>query len=221
MIDLSLQRKNMVESQVRPSDVTDRRIMRAMLEVPRERFVPKARHALAYMDEAVSLGADAGGRALLSARLLAKMIQLMEIGDKDVVLDIGGASGYDAAILARIAQMVVVLEQDPALATSAGTTLSALGVDNVAIVTGPHREGFAQEGPYDAILLAGAVAEVPSVVLDQLKDGGRLVAVVGEPGQLGRVVQWRRLSGTFDRRVVSEAGAPALPGFEKAPTFTL
>jgi protein-L-isoaspartate(D-aspartate) O-methyltransferase len=216
-MDIALQRKNMVESQVRPSDVTDRRIIRAMLDIPRERFVPERSRAIAYMDEALVLG---GGRTLMAPRLVARMIQALDLGDADTVLEIGAATGYTAAILARIAQRVVALEQVPTLADAAKAALAATGADNVSVVTGDLTAGRGADAPFDAILVSGAVDELPDTILDQLKDGGRLVTVVAS-GPLGRVVQWRRFGGTFDQRVLFEAGAAPLPGFQRKAEFVL
>ncbi len=222
MIDFALQRKNMVESQVRPSDVTDRRIVRAMLDVPREAFVPAAYKTLAYMDDAVRVGdtGGAGGRAMMAPRTLAKLLQLASFEASDVVLTIGCANGYASAVIARIVQTVVALESDAELAASAQRTLGTLSADNVAVVTGPLAEGYAAEGPYDAIVIEGAVGEPPRALLDQLKDGGRLVAVVDQ-GPVGKAMLWRRLGDGFDSRAAFDASAPALPGFERPNVFAL
>ena len=219
MIDFALQRKNMVESQVRPSDVTDRRIVRAMLEVPREAFVPAAYKSVAYMDEAVRVD-ETGRRAMMAPRTLAKLLQLAAFEPSDVVLTIGCANGYASAIIAKVAQTVVALESDAELAAAAQRTLGALSADNVVVVTGPLAEGYAAEGPYDAIVIEGAVGEPPRALLDQLKDGGRLVTVVNQ-GPVGKATLWRRLGESFDSRAAFDASAPALPGFERPHVFAL
>lgn len=221
MIDARQQRINMVESQVRPSDVTDRRIIRAMLEVPREAFVPPAIASLAYMDDEVTVAPARDGapaRRLMAPRTLAKLLQLADLGPDAVVLDVGCASGYSAAVLARIVETVVALESDPELAEVAARALEQQALDNVAVVTGDLELGYPSEGPYDAIVLEGIVQTVPEHLLDQLKDGGRLVAVV-EDGPIGKATVWCRIGSAFSPREAFVAGAPALPGFVKPPAF--
>ena len=220
-MDTATQRKNMVESQVRPSDVTDRRIIRAMLDLPREQFVPERFRALAYMDGPVPLTSteSAGARrVLLSARVLAKLVQAAEIASNAVVLDIGAGTGYGAALLARLAESVVALETDAELLAAARATLSRLGVSNAAVIEGPLAEGWPNEGPYDAILVEGAVEDVAPELLDQLKDGGRLVAIVRN-GAAGRATVWRRDGGAFGETSIFDASADLLPGFERPRAF--
>ncbi len=222
MTDTALQRLNMVESQVRPSDIVDRRIIRAMGEVAREAFVPATYRAIAYMDEAVPVVAPVGARgaerALLPARTLAKLIQLLAVPDGATVLDIGGATGYSAAVLARLAKSVIALEQDAVLAETAARTLAEAKAKNVKVVAGPHAPGRPAEGPYDAILVNGAVPEIPATLLDQLKDGGRLVAIVAAT-VAGKAIVVQRSGIVFDRSEAFDASAAALPGFARATPF--
>lgn len=220
-MDFATQRTNMVESQVRPSDITDRRIIRAMAAIPREAFVPEALRDVAYMDADVPLGGDAR-RALMAPRTFAKLAQLAGIEADDVVLDVGAATGYSAAILARLARTVVALESNARLAEEARRVLGGLAIGNVSVVTGDLSGGHPQEGPYDAIIIEGTVAEVPGTLLEQLKDGGRLVAVhVSSPAQgpLGKAVVWRRHDGTLGENSAFDAAAPLLPGFERTMEF--
>jgi protein-L-isoaspartate(D-aspartate) O-methyltransferase len=223
MIDAARQRTNMVESQILTSDVTDRRILRAFGELPRERFVPADLAAVCYMDEAVPLTASAGSgtrRWLMAPRVLAKLLQLAEIGEGDRVLDVGAGSGYASAVLGRIAKTVVALECDAKLAADAQKNLAALGLDNVRVVEGALADGCVDEGPYDAIILGGSVPEAPATLLDQLKDGGRLVGIIRQTG-LGKGAIWRRLGRSADMWTEFDAAAPALPGFEVPAVFAL
>lgn len=220
MTDSKLQRLNMVESQVRPSDVTDRRIIKAMMDVPREKFVPPLLASMAYMDEPVPLDAvnGEGGRYLLAPRTFAKLVQLAEIGPDAVVLDVGCATGYSTAVLAQLAKRVVAIESDKAFAEQARRLLEEVGASNVAVVEGRLAGGVPAQGPYDAIVLNGAVAEIAPVLLEQLKDGGRLAAILVD-GPLSRAQVWRRGGKTFDTRPAFDASAAVLPGFEPLAAF--
>ena len=142
----------------------------------------------------------------------------MDLGDADSVMEIGAGSGYATAILGAIAAKVIAIEPDAELAAKARANLAGLGVSNAIVIEGDCIAGHAAGAPYDAIFVNGAVEQVPRAMLDQLKDGGRLAAVVLDRN-LGRLTLWRRLGGTFDSRVLAEAGAPALAGFEKPREF--
>jgi protein-L-isoaspartate(D-aspartate) O-methyltransferase len=215
MTETALQRLNMVESQVRPSDVTDRRIIRAMGSIARETFVPGPQQSIAYADEALTV---APCRKLLAPRLFARLAQLTKLPDHGVVLDIGCATGYSTAVWSVIAKRVVGVEADATLAAAARASLAAAGATNATIVNGPHPVGLAMDGPYDAILLNGTVPDVPRSLLDQLKDGGVLVAVIAD-GPAGKAVAFHRTGTKFDRREAFDAGAAVLPGFEQADEF--
>jgi protein-L-isoaspartate(D-aspartate) O-methyltransferase len=194
-----------------------------MGELPRERVVPSDYAAVAYIDEAVPMDVKARGnpcRWLMAPRSFAKLLQLSEIGDDARVLDIGSGTGYSAAVLGKIAKTVVALENDAMLAAAARKNLAALALDAVRVVEGPLADGWVDEGPYDAIILEGSVCEAPATLLDQLKDGGRLVGILGQTG-LGKGVIWRRLGRSLDKWTAFDAAAPALPGFEVAPAFAL
>ena len=221
MTDTTQQRVNMVDSQVRPSDVTDRRIIRAMLEVPREAFAPADMHSLAYMDQALPVtkpGAAGSARALLAPRILAKMLQLAGIEPDCAVLDVGCGTGYSTAVLGKLAGKVVALEADLDLAERARAALRKLDVGGAKVVQGPLAAGVPDEAPFDAILLNGSVPEVPQALLDQLKDGGRLVAIVATSGH-GRVQIWRRTGRSFGSVTAFDATADTLPGFAREPGF--
>lgn len=220
MIDSALQRTNMVESQIRPSDVTDRRILRAMAAVPRERFVPACLATLAYMDESISLY-DAGhrgpARRMFSPRTFAKLIQLAQIEATDRLLDAGAGRGYGAAVVARLAASVIALESDDDLAKAAKTALE--GDTKVTVVSGALQTVAAAQGFFDVIVLEGAIFESPAGLLALLNPGGRLVAVLNEGG-VGRATVWQRQGNTFGRSSAFEAAITPLPGFERTAVFT-
>lgn len=216
MSDYAAARLNMVESQVRPNRVTDLRVVGAMFELPRERFVPDALRGIAYVDEDVPLGA---GRYLMEPMVLARLIQTARIEAGDTVLDVGAGTGYGAAVMAQSAARVVALESDAALARHAQGALGALGINNVEVVSGPLNQGYARGAPYNVITFGGAVQHVPSAIIDQLAEGGRLVAVVASPGEPGRATLLTKVAGALSRRVVFDAGSRLLPGFELEAGF--
>ena len=216
MTDTLLQRKNMVESQVRPSDVTDRRIMTAMLEIPRERFVPAGVAPLAYMDEALSV---APGRSLMAPRDFARLVQLAGINTSDKVLIVGALSGYSSAVISRLARTVVAIESDVSAVAAAKAALIDAKITNVTVETGQLSAGWFAAAPYDVIFVEGAVESVPSSLLDQLADAGRLVAVELDGG-VGRAVVRQKTGNITSRRVAFEASAALLPGFERPRAFS-
>jgi protein-L-isoaspartate(D-aspartate) O-methyltransferase len=218
MIDFALARTNMVESQVRSSDVTDRRIIRAMQVVPREAFVPERVKPLAYMDEAVPLSPPGGrGRVLMAPRTFARLLQLATPGEADTVLVIGSSTGYSLAVIAGLVGHVVALEEDQGL-LEAAVALASEPAGKIARLNGPLKDGVPGEAPFDVIFVEGGVEEVPAALLDQLKDGGRLVAVLVEGG-VGKASIWRRSGASFDHTRAFDAGAAVLPGFARAPQF--
>ena len=219
-MDYAVPRKNMVESQVRPSDVTDRRIIRAMADIPRELFVPEASRPVAYMDGPIALGAPLGraSRTLLEPRTFAKLVQAAQIEQAAAVLDIGTATGYSAAVLARLSGRVVALDVEEGFVTAARETLAAIGAEGIEVVTGDLADGWPESGPYDAIVIEGAIETIPPGLLDQLKDGGRLVAIQSRHGA-GRATVWRRDGSVFGTQDVFDANSEVLPGFERAPAF--
>ncbi|WP_341990141.1 protein-L-isoaspartate O-methyltransferase [Azorhizobium sp. AG788] len=222
MIDFVELRRGMVDSQVRANDVTDLRIVAAMLDIPRERFVPEHLRSLAYIDDDLVIRAAANGapaRYLIEPMVLAKLLQLADIPPDALVLDIGVGTGYSAAVLARLCQQVVALEDDGDLVAAANAALADLAITNVAVLKGALTAGWAGEAPYDVILLNGSVDVVPQALFAQLKDGGRLVSVVGRGGA-ARAAVFTKVGSAVSERVVFNAAIPPLPGFEAAPQFT-
>lgn len=215
-MDYAAARLNMVESQIRTNKVTDARIIAAMNEVPRERFVPKQLRGIAYVDEDIHIG---NGRHLMEPMVLARLLQTANIGATDIVLAIGIGTGYDAAILSRLAATVVALESDSALAAQATRLLAELGMDNIAVVEGRLEEGYPRQAPYNVIVLCGAVEQIPAGLHEQLAPGGRLVGVLMPPDEQGKAVIAIRAPGPVTTRPVFDAATNPLPGFAREPGF--
>ena len=214
MTEFAVQRHNMVESQVRPNGITDARIVEAMAAVPRELFVPEERRQLAYMDEdvLVAIAPDGSRRWLMEPMTFARLLQLAEIGPGEVVLDIGCATGYSTAVIAALAESVIAVEQDPVLAAEATARLAELGITSAAVVNAPHGAGLPGEAPFDVIFINGRVASLPRSLLEQLKENGRLVAVVVETAVAPALVCTRR-GAAFSSRTQYDSSVAALPGF--------
>lgn len=210
-------RTMMVDTQVRPSDVTKYPIISAMLETPREPYVPAASAAVAHMDAPVALG---GGREMPEVRTLAKMLDALNVSRSDNVLIVGGGLGYSTAILARMAASVVMIEEDPTMASEAEATLVQQDVENAAVLERPLTEGAPKAAPFDVIMIEGGVETVPQTLADQLREGGRIAAIF-QAGRLGEVRIGRASGGSIAWRFAFNAGAPVLPGFASAREFTL
>jgi protein-L-isoaspartate(D-aspartate) O-methyltransferase len=217
MTDFAHARRTMVDCQIRTNDVTESRVVDAFLAVPRENFVPAAKQVLAYLDADVAVGSPGSRRYLMQPMFLAKLVQAAGVKSTEVVLHVGAATGYSAAILSLLAGKVVALESDEGLAGSAKAALTEY--PNASVSVGALENGAAASGPYDVILLEGAVDEVPPALFNSLKEGGRLLAVVGQ-GRSGRATIFVRAGNDFAGRIVFDASLQALPGFAKAAAFT-
>jgi len=214
--DFAAARHNMVECQVRPNKVTDERVLAAMSELPRERFLPKSRQGVAYVDEDIALG---DGRYLMEPMVLARLVQAAAVGPGDLALDVGCASGYSTAVLARLCNTVVALESHAGLVAEATAALAELGIDNAAVFERSLAKGYAKQAPYDVILFGGAVARLPEAIVKQLGEGGRLVAVVADGHGMGKATLFVRRSGVVSSRILFDAATPPLPGFAPEPRF--
>jgi protein-L-isoaspartate(D-aspartate) O-methyltransferase len=216
-LDFQAARAAMIDSQVRPNDVTDRRLIAAMASMPREAFAPATKAAVAYADVAVETGP---GRWMMAPRDFAKLANSAAVKDTDRVLDIAPGTGYSTAILSKLAANVVALETEEAMAKTLGETLAKAGAANVETIFGPLKAGAPSRGPFDVIFVNGAVEEVPKAWPDQLAEGGRLAVVVSE-GLVRRARIYTRSGGKTAWRTPFESAAPSLPGFERAVEFRL
>jgi len=217
MTDFAARRRMMVDTQIRPADVTKYPIIDAMLSVPREIFVPDAQRDIAYAGEDLPLGA---GRVLLEPRTLAKMLDTLDLGPDELVMDVGSGFGYSAAVIARLAQAVIAVEEDESMAGEAQALLAEAGADNAVVHQGPLSEGAAEHGPYDVIVVEGGLEQVPEALVAQLKDGGRMACLFVD-GALGEVRIGYKSGGNMTWRFEFNAAAPVLPGFEKEQAFAL
>ena len=213
MLDSAQQRANIVATQLRTNDVTDPRLIKAILSVPREQFVPGSLVPVAYMDGCIALGK---GRVLLDLRSFGKLAQLADILPKDRVLDVGCGTGYSTAVLAHMAARVVGLEQDPDLARTAGENLR--GLSNVEVVYGPLSEGAPGMVPFDVVFLNGSVEQTPDALLAQVANEGRLVCFFRD-GAAGHARIYVKHEGAIGERDAFDATVPVLPGFERRRSF--
>lgn len=215
-MDYETARTAMVDCQIRPSDVTRYGIIKAMLWAPRELFVPRNRRAVAYADIEIEV---APGRVLPEPRVLAKMLEAAAIGPKDLVLELAPATGYSTALIARMAEAVIAVEPDEPLAEQAQQSLARLEIDNAVVSAGDPAAGDPAHAPFDVIFVNGAVETLPGGLTDQLRDGGRLVAIFVEGGRTQCRVLTRSGAG-LSERYMFDATAPVVRGFERAAAFS-
>ncbi len=217
MTEIPTQRMTMVDTQVRPADVTKFPIISAMLSVPREEFVPDGSRGTAYCDGPIALG---GQRVILDPRTLAKLLDALDIQPDELVLDLGCGLGYSSAVIARLAEVVIAVEEDVELAAEAESRLVVEGVDNVAVFVAPLSQGEPRHGPYDVVVLQGGIEKLPSAILGQIKDGGRIGAIFVQ-GDFGVCRIGRRKGDSIDWRDAFNAMAPVLQGFAPERGFQL
>ena len=216
MADNFKARQNMVDCQLRTNKVVDEALVARFETVPREWFVDESVRSIAYVDEDVSIG---NGRYLMAPMVLARILQELAISPSEVVLDVGCGTGYSSAILSGLADTVVALEENHELAARANDLLTELAADNAIVVEAPLSEGYATQGPYDIILVGGAIASVPSALTDQLIDGGRLAAIIDDGQGQGKVILMIKRHGSVSQRELFDASVPRLPGFEPKMGF--
>jgi protein-L-isoaspartate(D-aspartate) O-methyltransferase len=225
MIDFARRRFTMVESQIRPNEVTDPRLLAILRALPRERFVPDRLRPLAYSDEALEVfpaidGAPA--RFLLAPMVLARLVQLAAVEPHDTVLDVGCATGYSTAVLAGLGRAAIGLEPEPELAKAARDALRTLGIVNAEIAEGPLADGYPQASLYDVIVLNGSVPNPPTALTSQLREGGRIAVVLASGGadRQGRAYLFVKVGGEMSGVPHFDAGARPLPGFATELSFS-
>lgn len=212
-MDYSAQRTKMIDSQLRTTDVTSHSILTAFFNVEREKFVADRLKAVAYIDTDLEIGP---GRYIMAASPLAKMLQLAAVSKSDSVLEVGTGTGYATALLAQLAGTVTSVESDASLLDAAKANLE--GVANVTLVSGALSAGYPGKAPFDLIFVNGAVDTLPTALFDQLKEGGRLVAVVGQGLSSGARI-FVREQGRQSERFAFNASVGKLPGFDKVAEF--
>ena len=210
-------RFNMIEQQIRPWDVLDTSVLSLLSVVRREDFVPPAHRALAFMDLEIPLP---GGQSMLSPKLEARLVQDLRLGKRDHVLQVGAGSGYVTALLAHKAQRVIALENQPELAAMARANLRRAQIGNAEVVEADGREGLAAQGPYNAIVLTGSVTSVPQALFDQLKPGGRLLAIVGREPVMQAILYTKGEQGQMGHEVLFDTLVRPLAGLTARPEFT-
>lgn len=209
----------MVDGQLRTNTVTDLRLLSAMGAIPRERFVPAGRRTLAYADEDLRItDLSEPVRYMMEPSSFARLVQLADIDEDELVLVVGCGYGYSCAVIARLAGAVVGVEESDEMVAHGSDELLALDIGNAALVKGPLEQGCASEGPYDVVLIEGAIDEIPPALVEQLKEGGRLVTVRGV-GRAGSAVQYTKLEGELRGVEAFNCAVAPLPGFQKAPAF--
>lgn len=216
-MDFDLAREIMVDTQIRPNDVTDPAIVAAFLRTPREEFVPSARRSVAYSEMEIE---TSEGRALWTPRDTAKLVKMAQIKPGDVVLVIAAGAGYEAALISHLADTVIALDDNAGLVDAMATRFAELGLDRIAPVEGKIAEGLAGQAPFDVIYVCGMVQTLPEAWGAQLAEGGRLVAVVSDHGKLGRGKVFTKAGDTLSSRDGFDACPPALSEFDRKPSFT-
>lgn len=215
-MDLNQARFNMIEQQIRPWEVLDPQVLELLSVVRREDFVPLAHKALAFVDMELPLG---NGQVMLAPRVQARLLQELALKNTDKVLEVGTGTGFMAALLGHQAASVLTLEADAGLAAQAQKNLQQAGVSNVTVRHADGSQGAAHDGPYDAILLSGSVAEVPAALLAQLKVGGRLVAIVGDEPMMRATVVTRSSETAYSTVQPWDVNAARLSGFAEPSRF--
>lgn len=209
-------RHNMVECQIRTNKVRQPALLDALETVAREDFLPKASRGVAYIDKELSVS---GGRYLMEPMVFSRLVELADIKSDDVVLDVAAATGYGVAILAQLASTVIGIEENAELAEKGSSLLEKKGVDNAIILARPLTDGYADQAPYDAIIIEGAVEIIPEILFTQLAVGGKLLAVIKDDQGVGRATSFIKTDTGLIEKIHFDAFVTVLPGFEKKAEF--
>ncbi|WP_158266711.1 protein-L-isoaspartate O-methyltransferase family protein [Alsobacter soli] len=219
MADFALQRRMMVDCQLRTYDVTSAAVLAAMDETPRELFLDPEQRSFAYVDRPLTVQAPGGGRrTMLTPMVFARLVQAAKIDPEDRVLDVACGTGYSSAVLAQLAGSVVALESDQGLAARASELLGGVAADNVTVTVGALKDGHPAGAPYDVIVVNGAFEVEPTALFSQLRDGGRLVGVFGA-GRAAKAMVYLKSGDVIGGRAIFDAAAPLLDDFKSAQTF--
>lgn len=208
-------RQHMIDGHLLPNDVTDENVIDAISKVNRESFVPENRKGVAYIDKSIKV---ADNRYMMEPLAFAKLLSAADIKSDDLVLDIAPATGYSSAVFSQLVEAVVAIEEDETLAAQATESLAAEGCDNVAVINTSHKGGLAKQGPYDLIFIGGMVDQVPTALLEQLNEGGRVLCVINQDG-FGRAALITYEDKIVGTRILFDTAAPKLSGFEIEKKF--
>ena len=217
-MDFATARQKMVESQLRTNKVTDEGVLEAMREIPRESFVPMLLRDIAYIDEDIEIAA---GRYIMEPMIVGRMMQASQIDENDSILIIGSATGYMAAVAGKLASTVFAVESDADLAEQSESLLTEMAMDNIIVQKGPLKAGCAKQGPFDVILIDGAVDGVPDEVIKQLADGGRLLAVIKQNSLVGVMTLFKNQKDHVSKTPLFDANVKSLNEFDNAAEFAL
>ncbi len=210
-------RFNMIEQQIRPWDVLDTSILSLLSVVRREEFVPPVHRSLAFMDLELPLPS---GQSMLTPKLEARLVQELNLSKRDSVLIVGAGTGYVAALIAHKCRHVIALENHPELATMARNNLRQANVGNAEVVQADGGVGLAAQAPFDAILITGSVTTVPAVLFEQLKAGGRLLAIVGREPVMQGVLFSKDVQGQITQQTLFDTVVPPMDGMASTRPFT-
>ena len=215
-MDSNLLNKNMVEGQIKPIGGMQKNILEAFSSINRDDFVPKHLKDNSFSERNLFLERD---RFILKANLTAKIISALNISNEENVLIIGSSTGYSSAIISRLAETVISIEEDKELLDFSEDVIKNIGIDNIVFINNKMIEGCSDQEPFNAIIIEGAVDEVPPKILNQLEHNGRLIAMINDNG-ISNVIEYQKKNNTFTERFLFSCSAPKLKSFDKRKSFS-